>query len=374
MARPMGQAILQAARRAKQDEFYTQWVDIEREMNAYLEYDPDVFRGKTVLLPCDDPEWSNFTKFFALHFVDFGMKKLVSTSYAPESNAHGAFYQPTLFETASPSYDPDKSRVNGRVFTLVPEDLSGDGLIDIDDLHWEYLQGDGDFRGAEVTALRDEADVVITNPPFSLFRRFVEWLVDGGTKFAMIGNQNAITYAEIFPLIQRDRMWLGKGFPRSMAHFNTPYAPYSPWIEQEGGGVVRVAGVHWFTNIDHGRRHEPLQLMSTADNIKYSKHKEVRRVGYERYVNFNAIEVPFTDAIPSDHDGMMGVPITFLAKHDPDQFELLGISLELAQPMSNFAKRGTFVEGGRRFYLSNGDGTYRRLYDRIVIRHRSPAT
>ncbi len=179
-----------------------------------------------MLLPCDDPEWSNFTKFFALHFADFGMEKLVSTSYAPESNAQGAFYQPTLFETESPIYDQDKSRVNGRLFTLVPEDLSADGVINIDDLHWEYLEGDGDFRSDEVTALRDKSDVVITNPPFSLFRPFVAWLIEGGKKFAIIGNQNAITYTEIFPHIQENRLWLGKGFPRNMAHFYTPYTPH----------------------------------------------------------------------------------------------------------------------------------------------------
>lgn len=322
-ARPTGNEVLQAAKKAKQDEFYTQWVDIEREMNAYLEYDPDAFRDKTVLLPCDDPEWSNFTKFFALHFADLGMRKLISTSYAPESNADGAFYQPTLFETVSPIYDPDKSRMKGRLFTLESEDLSGDGVINIDDLRWEYLERDGDFRSDEVTALRDEADVVITNPPFSLWRKFVAWLIEGGKKFAIIGNQAAITYTDIFPLIQENRIWLGKGFPRNMAHFNTPYTPYSPWIEQEGGGVVRVAGVQWFTNIDHGRRHEPLQLMTMADNIKFSKHKEVRGVGYQQYVNFDAIEVPFTDAIPSDYDGVMGVPITFLTKYNPDQFEII---------------------------------------------------
>jgi Adenine-specific methyltransferase EcoRI len=322
-ARPTGNEVLQAAKKAKQDEFYTQWVDIEREMNAYLEYDPDAFRDKTVLLPCDDPEWSNFTKFFALHFADLGMRKLISTSYAPESNAHGAFYQTTLFETVSPIYDPDKSRVKGRLFTLESKDLSGDGVINIDDLRWEYLGRDGDFRSDEVTALRDEADVVITNPPFSLWRKFVAWLIEGGKKFAIIGNQAAITYTDIFPLIQENRIWLGKGFPRNMAHFNTPYTPYSPWIEQEGGGVVRVAGVQWFTNIDHGRRHEPLQLMTMADNIKFSKHKEVRGVGYQQYVNFDAIEVPFTDAIPSDYDGVMGVPITFLTKYNPDQFEII---------------------------------------------------
>src|SRR4051794_13190774 len=170
-------ALLAAAKAAKKDEFYTQWAVIEREINAYLEYDSDVFRGKVILLPCDDPEWSNFTKFFALHFIDFGVKKLISTSYAPDSNPAGAFYQPTLFETDDPKFDETKSRINGKKFVLESKDISGDGVINIDDLRWEYLEGDGDFRSAEVTALRDEADMVITNPPFSLFREFLGWVV-----------------------------------------------------------------------------------------------------------------------------------------------------------------------------------------------------
>lgn len=365
-------AIMQAAKKAKQDEFYTQWVDIEREMNAYLEYDPDVFRGKNVLLPCDDPEWSNFTKFFALHFAEFGPKKLISTSYAPESNAHGAFYQPTLFETESPSYDPNKSRVNGRVFTLVPEDVSGDGVINIDDLHWEYLEGDGDFRSDEVTALRDEADVVITNPPFSLFRPFVDWLMDGDRKFAIIGHNNSITYSEVFPLIQENRMWLGKGFPRDMAHFNTPYAP-SQWVEQEGGGVVRVAGVQWFTNLDHGRRHERLQLMTKADNIKFSKHKEVRGVGYLTYDNFDAIDIPFVDAIPSDHAGMMGVPITFLTKYNPDQFRIVG-SFNAGSHGEALGAVKTEIETKGKVMMWNGPVVHRTpRYKRIVIQRKDAA-
>lgn len=322
---------LTAARTAKNDEFYTQWPDIEREMNAYIEYNPDVFRDKVVLLPCDDPEWSNFTKFFALHFTDFGLKKLISTSYAEDSKPIDSGYQPTLFEMEAPQFDAAKTRTNGKVFILEPHDINGDGVIDIDDLQWSYLEGDGDFRSMEVTKLRDEADIVITNPPFSLFRSFVAWLFEGGQKFAIIGNQNAATYKEIFPRIQANEMWLGKGFPRNMAHFFTPYTPYSQWIEQEGEGIVRVPGVQWFTNIDHGRRHEPLQLMSAADNVKFSKHKEVRGIGYQRYDNYDAIEVPFVDAIPADHDGLMGVPVTFLNKYNPDQFEIVG-TLESSDP------------------------------------------
>lgn len=362
---------LGAARKAKQDEFYTQWADIEREMNAYLEYDPDVFRGKTILLPCDDPEWSNFTKFFALHFADFGLKKLISTSFAPQSNAGGAFYQPTLFETQSPSYVAEMSKTRGRVFTLLPKDISGDGRVDIEDLQWQYLQGDGDFRSAEVTALRDEADIIITNPPFSLFREFVTWLMDSGKMFSMVGHQNAITYQEIFGLIKTNRMWLGKGFPRNMAHFRTPYKVYSPWVEQEGDGVVRVPGVQWFTNMEHGRRHEPLQLMTIDENNKFSRHKEVRGVGYKRYDNFDAIEVPFTDAIPSDHDGAMGVPITFLNKYNPDQFEIIGsfnagtAGEELGATYSEMVSNGKVMQW-------NGPIVDRQpIYKRIVIRKKS---
>jgi hypothetical protein len=319
------QSLLVAAKTAKIDEFYTQWIDIEREMNAYLEYDPDVFRDRVILLPCDDPEWSNFTKFFALHFLDYGIKKLISTSYAADSKATtGELYQPTLLEIDDPQYDPTKTRSHGKKFVLERTDLNGDGVIDIDDLQWEYLNGDGDFRSDEVTALRDEADIVITNPPFSLFRPFIAWICDAGKKFAVIGNQNALTYRDIFPLIQQNRMWLGKGFPRNMAHFHTPYVPHGKWIEQAGEGIVRVPSMQWYTNLDHGRRHEPMQLMSMEDNIKFSKHEEVRGLGYQRYDNYDAIEVPFTDAIPGDYAGVMGVPITYLTKHNPDQFEIVG--------------------------------------------------
>lgn len=167
----MANESLSAGKAARRDEFYSTWQAVEREMNAYLEFDPDVFRGKTILLPCDDPEWSNFTKFFALHFTDFGIQKLISTSYAPNSNAGGEFYTPTLFD--DPQFDETLDRDRGKIFTLTVEDVSGDGRIDIDDLRWEYLECDGDFRSVEVTALRDEADMVITNPPFSLFREFV---------------------------------------------------------------------------------------------------------------------------------------------------------------------------------------------------------
>lgn len=362
---------LHDAKQAKNDEFYTQWFDIEQEMNAYLEYDPDAFRDKTILLPCDDPEWSNFTKFFALHFSEYGIKKLISTSYAPASNAGGAFYAPTAVETGDPGYDEEKSRTRGRVFTLVREDVSGDGRIDIDDIRWEYLEGDGDFRSDEITALRDEADMVITNPPFSLFREVVSWLVDGRNQFTIIGSKNAITYKEIFPLIQNNEMWVGaRPFAGGM-WFRVPDGSAFDRMESDGT-MLRNVPACWFTNIDHGQRHKPLKLMTSADNFQFSRHKQVQGIGYARYTNYDAIEVPFVDAIPSDHSGAMGVPITFLDKYNPDQFEIIGNSKWVGLPISDFAEKGTYPQGGMRFYLPNGDGTHRRLYDRIVIRHRDP--
>ena len=175
----MANSNLKEAKAAKNDEFYTQFHDIEIEMNAYLEYDPNVFRGKTILLPCDDPEWSNFTRFFAAKFDELGLKKLISTSYAPDSKKYKTPYQPSLFEQEAPQFDKAKTSVKGKIFVL-EQDKSGDGRINIDDLEWEYLDGDGDFRSKEVTKLRDEADFIITNPPFSLFREFLAWTMEGG--------------------------------------------------------------------------------------------------------------------------------------------------------------------------------------------------
>ncbi|MFM6982068.1 MAG: adenine-specific methyltransferase EcoRI family protein [Microbacteriaceae bacterium] len=356
------------AKKAKNDEFYTQFHDIEREINAYLEYDEDAFRGKTVLLPCDDPEWSNFTKYFAQNFERLGLKKLISTSYAPNSKPKELDLQPTLFEIESPQFDESKTASNGKIFTLT-HDTTGDNIINVDDLEWQYLDGDGDFRGAEVTALRDEADVIVTNPPFSLFREFLGWITEADKKFVIIGNMNAITYKEVFPLIQNDQMWLGNGFHAGNAYFTAPASrDYAEGVFDEATGLVKFRNVVWFTNIDHGKRHQPLPLMSQDDNIKFSKHKEIRGVGYVKYANFDAIEVPFTDAIPSDYDGAMGVPISFLHKYSPEQFEILGNSGAIAQPMSQIAPKGSYVQGGPSFYTSNGDGTYTRIYNRIVIR------
>ena len=322
----MANESLSAAKAAKNDEFYTQYYDIEREINAYLEFDPDVFRGKTVLLPCDDPEWSNFTLYFAQHFQTLGLKKLISTSYAPESKKYKTPYQPSLFEQDAPQFDPNKTSVRGKIFVL-DHDIDGDGRIDFHDLEWRYLDGDGDFRSDEVTRLRDEADIIVTNPPFSLFREFLSWIVEADKKFVIIGNMNALTYREVFPLIKDNKIWLGNGFHNGNAYFRpVGEREYASGVKDDSTGLVKFRNCCWFTNLDHGRRHQPLSLMTMEENIMYSKHKDIRGRGYVHYDNYDAIEVPYTDAIPSDYDGAMGVPITFLDKYCPDQFEILGIT------------------------------------------------
>jgi len=383
---------LGAAKKAKNDEFYTQYEDIEKEMNAYLDYDKNVFKNKTILLPCDDPEWSNFTKYFAQNFEKLGLKKLISTSYAPNSKNLDDLFAPTEYEIGSEKYDKSKSESNGRIFTLT-RDTNKDKRIDFEDIEWDYLEGDGDFRSEELKALRDESDIVITNPPFSLFRAFLAWITEGKKKFAVIGNMNAITYKETFPIIQRNEMWLGATNFNVGMYFAVPpgfvYAPtYKFERTKNGQAVNRVAGVCWYTNLEHGRRHQPLPLMSMADNIKFSKHKEVKGLGYHKYDNYDAIEVPFAAAIPSDYEGAMGVPISFLDKYNPDQFEILGTSdngLVDNQYKKSDGITKQFVEN---YYANGGKGAYnegnptagiylngvaRMVYKRIFIRHRKPA-
>ena len=359
------------ARKAKNDEFYTQYADIEKEMNAYVEYDPDVFRNKTILLPCDDPEWSNFTKYFAQNFETFGLKKLISTSYAPNSKPKDIPYQPALFELEDEKFDESKTQSNGKIFTLT-QDVSRDNRIDVDDLEWSYLDGDGDFRSEEVTKLRDEADIVITNPPFSLFRVFLLWIMEGGKQFSIIGNMNAITYKETFPLIKQNNMWLGMSISSGDREFGVPESyplESAGWrVDEDGKKYIRVKGVRWFTNIEHGKRHQPLPLMTMAENIKFSKHKEVQGSEYKTYDNYEAIEVPFTDAIPSDHEGLMGVPISFLDKYSPEQFEIHGSQRWEKSAEMQKAYRGPKTYDTDMKTLIHGKETY----DRIFITHRTP--
>lgn len=371
MARDLGNA-----RKNKNDEFYTQFSDIQKEMNAYLEYDPNVFKNKTILLPADDPEWSNFTKFFAQNFERFGLKKLISTSYAYESKKITEPYQLSLFESESPKFDKDKTKVKGKIFVL-DKDENKSGKIDIEDLQWDYLEGDGDFRSDEVKKLRDESDIIITNPPFSLFREFVNWILEKDKKFIIIGHQNATSYKEIFPLIKDNKIWLGKGFDGGATHFINKYYDDYATAGEHKDGMIRVSGVVWFTNIDHGRRHQPLQLMTMKDNLKFSKHKEILENGYQKYENFDAIDVSFTDAIPSDYKGVMGVPITFLNKYNPDQFVILGFGAgELGveagvQPYDRKLKKlSSALRDGIPFIYDKEKNSVKVPYARIFIQFK----
>lgn len=371
MARDLGNA-----RKNKNDEFYTQFSDIQKEMNAYLEYDPNVFKNKTILLPADDPEWSNFTKFFAQNFERFGLKKLISTSYAYESKKITEPYQLSLFESESPKFDKDKTKVKGKIFVL-DKDENKSGKIDIEDLQWDYLEGDGDFRSDEVKKLRDESDIIITNPPFSLFREFVNWILEKDKKFIIIGHQNATSYKEIFPLIKDNKIWLGKGFDGGATHFINKYYDDYATAGEHKDGMIRVSGVVWFTNIDHGRRHQPLQLMTMKDNLKFSKHKEILENGYQKYENFDAIDVSFTDAIPSDYKGVMGVPITFLNKYNPEQFVILGFGAgELGveagvQPYDRKLKKlSSALRDGIPFIYDKEKNSVKVPYARIFIQFK----
>ena len=356
-----GNSNLDNAKKAKNDEFYTQYADIQKEINAYLEYDPNVFKDKTILLPCDDPAMSNFTKFFAQNFEIFGLKKLISTSYAKESKiakyGQMSFWaDDDLLCSGSPDYDPAIENARGKIFTLTRRNKR----VDINDLQWKYLRGDGDFRSDEVKSLRNEADFIITNPPFSLFREFVAWLMESNKRFLVIGNMNAIAYKEVFPLIKENRLWLGAtGFSTDMV-FAVPKGTSIRQSDREKaeklgykGDYTRLGNSCWFSNIEHGRRHQRLQLMSRADNIRFNK--KLKGQDYQKYDNYDAIEVPFTDAIPDDYDGVMGVPISFLDKYCPEQFEIKGLD--------------RYVEDnpkyGHRFTINQ-----KETYARILIRNK----
>ena len=391
---------LSAAKAAKQDEFYTQYVDIQKEVEAYLEFDPDTFRGKVVYCNCDDPFESNFFKYFAANFNKLGLKKLITTSYDGSPIAG----QIALF----PEYDEGNSkRRKPKSLAVILDrvkDEDGDGAANITDVELflkrnkaarTALQGDdeypgGDFRSPECVALLKEADIVVTNPPFSLFREYVAQLMEYAKKFIIIGPKNAITYKEIFPLIKDTKLWLGTGFANGNAYFSIPAdmgRKFADGVYDESTGLVKFRNVGWFTNLDHGRRHEELPLMTMADNLKFSKHKEIRgKAAYDHYDNYDAIEVPFTDAIPSDYDGAMGVPITFLDKYNPEQFEILGTSDnglvdDEFKTTPGLAKRfvddyykgggtGAYQEGNPTAGLYQ-DGVARMAYKRIFIRRRT---
>lgn len=341
---------LGAAKRAKNDEFYTQLTDIEKELRHYRKH----FRGKTVLCNCDDPFESNFFKYFVLNFKRLGLKKLIATCY--EGSAVSA-------------YRNVKAKPYKAVVTTV-RDTTGDGGVDMEDVRNLFelgenelveLEGDGDFRSEECLALLDEADIVVTNPPFSLFREYVAVLMKHQKKFIIMGNINAITYKEFFPLIRDNKVWIGASIHSGDRKFHVP-ADYeirtqNSGVDSDGRKWVRVACVRWYTNLDIKQRHEELILVK-----KYAGHEDE----YPKYDNYDAIEVSKVANIPLDYDGVMGVPITFLDKYSPDQFEILGMSASV--------KYDRDIVGIP--FLGKADGrpllSGKHTYARILIRNKHP--
>ena len=325
----MANKLLNDARQNKKDEFYTQLSDIENELRHYKEH----FRGKTVLCNCDDPRVSNFFHYFAYQFEALGLKRLITTCY--KNQTPDLFSQHDCERAISLVYDGDKN---------------GNRVPDPEEIGIHELQGDGDFRSAECIELLMQADIVVTNPPFSLFREYVAQLMQFDKKFIIIGNQNAITYKEIFPLIMDNKVWLGYGFKGGAAHFISNYEDTASAGDHRDG-MIRVSGVVWFTNLEIKKRHEDLILVR-----KYNPNDN------PRYDNYDAIEVGKTGDIPMDYDGLMGVPITFLDKYNPAQFEIIGCSDNGAVPdeykLPHFKKHNEpFVNG-------------QKVYKRIFIRRR----
>jgi len=334
---------LTKAKSAKNDEFYTQLNDIVKEVQAYLDFDRDVFRGKTVLCPCDDPYESNFFKYFALRFNSLGLKKLIATCYvgSPIANKQLSLFDDEPVEDKT-TKNPHKIEITEITDT---RDNGSYDLLNIQSLLKNKknvltrLKGDGDFRSEEVTKLRDEADIIVTNPPFSLFREFLAWIVEAKKQFLIISNVNAPTSKEIFPLVKENKIWLGNNCTR--------------WFLTPNGTLFETARTYWLTNLDHGRRHQPLSLMPSSNVLRYSKHKEIKgKKEFDKYDNYDAIDVPFTDAIPSDYKGVMGVPISFLEKYCPEQFEIIGNEYDL-----NIDKGRGYING-------------KRMYSRVFIKHK----
>jgi len=370
---------LNKAKETKNDEFYTQYSDIQKEIAAYLEFNPDVFRGKVVYCNCDDPFESNFFRYFVLNFNKLGLKQLITTSYKPSPVAN----------TQLQLFGDDKTlvKVKGRPKItankfIVSEvcDIDEDGEFNLKDVakqlkanknnEWTPLEGDGDFRSDESINLLKKSDIVVTNPPFSLFREYIKQLVDYDKKFLIIGNMNAITYKETFPLLRDNKVWLGNNYKVNAGAMFFEIPEKIANLEQvreiktnESGKkvyITRVQGIRWFTNLDHGRRHQPLQLMTKAEVIKF-----VTKKPFEKYENYDAIEVPLVKNIPSDYKGVIGVPISFLDKYNPDQFEIIGSDYNIKEGLLP-----DLVNPKWKGKLDRGYVNGKRLFTRIFIRHK----
>lgn len=352
---------LHRARRGKYDEFYTQLSDIENELRHYKRH----FRGKTVYCNCDDPRVSNFFHYFAYNFAQLGLKRLVTTCYKNQN--------PDLFSR----HDAERA-----IKLEYDGHREGENVPKVEDIGLTQLVGDGDFRSGECIEMLKEADIVVTNPPFSLFREYVAQLIEHDKKFLIIGHQHAITYKDIFPLIRDNKLWLGRGFRGGASHFFSSYTDYATASDHREG-MIRVSGVMWFTNLDHAKRHEDLIL-----------YKRYTPKEYPKYDNYDAINVNRTADIPEDYDGVMGVPITFLDKHNPDQFEILGFSSlwdegfkshtfysDFAEMRPDGTKTGMSGQKASGYpvlrgkspkgnYLIRGDEVVHTLYRRIFIKRK----
>jgi hypothetical protein len=322
---------LNNAKYAKNDEFYTRYEDIEKEIRIYLENDATLFKGKVVYCNCDNPYQSNFFRFFAVNFNRLGIKQLVATSYKPA-------YKFVVNKVKDIDSEMSLQEIVERLRLNKNNEFS--------------LIKNGDFRSDECIELLSQSDMVITNPPFSLFREFVKLLFDYNKKFLILGSINAITYKDIFPLIRDNKMWLGVN--------NGTKVYYVP-----DRGYVKMGNTCWFANLEHGVRNKPLKLMTMKENLQYSRHKIIREKGYREYDNYKAVEVPYTDAIPSDYDGIMGVPISFLSKYNPNQFEIVGIDYDVKE-----GRLPELIKTGWRGKLDRAYLDGRRLYTRIFIKKR----
>jgi len=387
------------AKKAKNDEFYTQFSDIQKEVESYLEYDQNTFKGKVVYSNCDDPFESNFFRYFVLNFNRLGLKRLISTSYKPSPVANT---QITLFGddvTLEPVKGRPKIVANKFIINEVG-DVDGDGSFTLEDIaqqlrtnknnEWTPLEGEGDFRSDECVELLKQSDIVVTNPPFSLFREYITQLFEHKKQFLIIGNLNAITYKEIFPMIKANKVWLGNNarvnggamfyeIPEAVANLDQVRE-----IKTDEKGkkiyITRVQGVRWFTNLDHGRLHQSIPLMTHADVLKFSTNKP-----FVHYDNYDAIEIALVKNIPKDYNGVMGVPISFLDKYSPEQFEILGTSdngLVDDKYKKTPGLKKQFVDD---YYKAGGTGAYKEgnptagfyedgiakmAYKRIFIRHK----
>lgn len=329
---------LHKAKRAKADEFYTQLSDIENECKHYWEH----FKGKTILCNCDDPRVSNFFRYFSLNFEHLGLKKLIATCYKNQDI--------DLFSQES----SEKA-----VYIIYEGDKNGNRQVDDNELEVKELQGDGDFRSKECIELLKEADIVVTNPPFSLFREYVAQLIEYEKKFLIIGHQNAITYKEIFPLLKENKMWLGYGFKGSAGHFISKYEDVATAGDHKEG-MIRVSGVTWFTNLEHNKRHEELILYKEYNPEKFPNE-------YPKYENYNAIEVSKTAEIPMNYDGVMGVPVTFMYKYNPEQFEIIGMAEDNGKGLSGEAAEW---DGKNPHCIINGKAMYKRIFIRKKIKQQ----